>query len=164
MLPTNHESIEELNRERIRPWWGLVGEEPAYPATTATAAKLLRAVEYSAEPDRLLAAVTEGWFTPPEKDGTRLQWSATDVVAAAVAFEHRRLWVPFSMVHGHKMSLPERIVQACEAKGEEVFDDLSQFDVPALLGMIHSVSHRHDLVCIVTEALRIKLRGEGVIA
>jgi hypothetical protein len=164
MLPTNHESTEELNRERILSWWGLMGEEPSYPASTATAAKLLLAVDYVADPDRLLAAMTDGWFPSPEKDGTRLQWAATDIVAAAVAFEHRRLWKPFSMVHGHKLTLPERIVQACEVKGEEVFDDLSQFDVPALLGMLHSVSHRHDLVCIVTEALRIKLRRTGVIA
>jgi len=154
---------EQLNREQLAGWWDLLGRDPEYPASTSTVAELLSAVDYVADPDVVIRAISEGWLPPPPKAAGRHYWRASDIVQLATAMESRRAWKPFSKIHGHKLTQIERLHQVLEHRGQETFNDLAQFDYEGLLGMLHSVASDAGAVQIMTEALRQKLRSEGII-
>lgn len=79
------------------------------------------------------------------------------------ALETRRMWLPFSKIHGAKMTLIEKIRRVREVRGEEAFEDLAVFDVPWLLAALVTVAHDKQAVEVMTEALKMKLMRAGVI-
>ena len=161
---TNITDAEALNRQRIAGWWDLLGEPPAYPVSTDVVGRLLRAVEYLADNDRVLQAVNEEWFPPPERVAGRFAWTATNIVTLGSALEARRLWKPGSKIHLHKFSAAERIRHLCEADGGEFLNDLHEFDIEGLLGMLVQVSRDSGAVEVLAEAIREKLKREGVLS
>lgn len=156
-------AIEEQNRERIAAWWERIGQEPEYPTSTATVAALLSAVDYVCNPDIIVRAITEEWIRSPAKSGGRHHWQASDIVTLASALEYRRMWEPFSQIHGHKLTQIEKLQQVLTYRGEETFTDLAQYDYEGLLGMLHSVAHDVGAVQVMTEAIRHKLKLTGVL-
>lgn len=155
---------EQVARERIAGWWSLLGvTDPQYPTDTATVCRLLQAVEYIVTPDDVLAYVSGGIIPPVPGDGGRHEWNATNIVALAAALELRRRWHPFSRLHGHKMTAVEKVKAICEHRGESAFEDLAQFDLEGLLGMLVQVSHDAGAVQCLAAALREKLAQEAVL-
>jgi hypothetical protein len=161
--PEQLEALEETNRARLSGWWDLAGLEPAYPADTETVVKLLTAVEYLCEPDVLLGYLNEQAIPPVGRVAGRLSWSATNVVTAACALEARRRWKPFSTIHAAKFSMIEKLQQIYEAKGGTAFSDLADFDLEALLGLLHQAGGDRGATSVVAEAIRQKLKGLGVL-
>lgn len=161
---TEIDSTESMNRQRVAGWWDVLGEPPQYPVSTDVVGRLLRAVEYQADNDRVLQAVNEEWFPPVERHAGRLAWTATNIVTLASALEARRMWKPGSKIHLHKFSAAERIRHLCESEGSEFLDDLHEFDLEGLLGMLVQVSREAGAVEIMAEAIREKLKREGVLS
>lgn len=155
--------IERKNRIHLENWWAAIGQEPHYPAASDTVVRLLRAMQYRADNDTLLQFVNEQIIPPVARENGRLSWNATNIVTLGCALEARRSWQPFSQLHAHKFTLAEKLAQIAEHEGEEAFYDLSEFDVEGLLGIIISVSNDPGAVQFATEALRIKLKREGVL-
>lgn len=155
------ESTEQLNRQRIASWWALLGCEPEYPAKTATVVEMLQAVEYAIDADDLVA-IAGTWFPSPERESSRLAWTATDIVAAAMALECRRLWKPFSKIHGGKLTLAEKMRQTAEHRGDELFSDLAGLDVRRLLAALHEVRNDPEAVSWVATGLELKLQQAGI--
>lgn len=156
-------AVEETNRERLLGWWDLISTEPSYPVPSTTVVKLLQAVEYRCDNDTLLGAVADGWIPPVPRQAGRMTWDATSIVALSCALEARRLWQPFSKIHGHKFSFAEKCVQLCNRDGGQPFDDLHQYDFAGLLGILHQVSGDPAAVQVMAEAIRHKLQSEGIV-
>jgi hypothetical protein len=97
-----------------------------------------------------LGYVTDGIIPPVEREAGRLRWSATTIVAAACVLDARRRWKPFSKIHGHKMTWPEKLVQLAEHGGQQAFSDLHCFDVEQLLAGIVAVAHDPGAVATMT--------------
>lgn len=154
--------LETLNRARIVPWWQLAGEQPSYPASTATVDRLLQAVEFESTHERLLEMVDAGLIPSPERDGTRLEWSATDIVAAATALNDRRAWLPFSKIHAAKFTFAERMRQVAEHHGEQLFSDLAEMDLRRLLAALIEVKHDPQSIEWLAAGLQLKLEAMGI--
>lgn len=156
-------TLEEKNRERLAGWWGSLGEDPRYPVGTQDAVRLLAVADYQISHDDLLAWTSENVIPPVPRQNGRLAWNATCIVAAACAAEFRRMWKPFSAIHGHKLTMVETLKQVLDREGQPTFNDLSKFDVPGLLGILHDVAGDRGATQIMVEALREKLKGIGVV-
>jgi hypothetical protein len=155
--------LERQNQERIAGWWDLVGQAAAYPVGSDTVVKLLRAVEYACDNDKLLQAVNDGWIPPVARQAGRLAWSASSTVSLACALEARRAWLPFSKIHGHKLTLAEKLVQLNENDGQAAIPDLAEFDIAGLLGLLVAIADDGGAVRAVAEAIRQRLRMDGVV-
>lgn len=162
--PTDQlEQLELLNRERLEGWWDAIGQAPAYPTQSDTVVRLLRAMGYAADNDRLIQFVNDLLIPPVPRQAGKLAWNATSIVALACAMEARRLWQPFSKIHGHKFTLAEKLCQVAQHDGTEPFNDLAQFDIEGLLASAITVAHDPGAVQFVIEALRTKLKNEGIL-
>jgi hypothetical protein len=161
--PDQLAAAEETNQRRIEGWWHLAGEEPRYPLGTADVAKLLQRVDYLVDSDLLLAWANEGVIPPVPLQSGRPAWNATSIVTAAAAAEARRKWKPFSTIHGHKLTMIEKIHQIAEHQGGSAFNDLAAFDIEGLLGILVDVSCDRGAVQVMAEAIRTKLKEQGVI-
>lgn len=156
-------TVEETSRGHIAGWWNAIGREPDYPCDTATTVKLLRAVDYDVDPDLLLGYLTDDIIPPVPVERGRHQWSATAIVTVACAAEARRRWIAFSQIHSSKTNQAEMLVQLCERQSSDPFTDLARYDIPALLAITAQVSHCKPAVEYMVEALRTKLKLEGVL-
>jgi hypothetical protein len=161
--PDQIAAIDEINRGRLQGWWDLAGEEPHYPIGTADVVRLMQRVDYLVDNDTLVAWVNEKVIPPVPRQNGRLAWHATNIVAATSAAEARRKWKAFSTVHGHKLTMIEKINQIAAHRGEAAFADLAEFDIEGLLGVLVQVSCDQGAVQIMAEALRTKLQGMGVL-
>ena len=156
-------AVEEVNRQRLEGWWAMVGEEPHYPIGTAEAAAMLQRADYDLSADTLLAWSNQGVLPPVPLQSGRPAWNATNIVTAAAAAEARRKWKPFSTIHGHKLTMIEKIHQIAEHQGGSAFKDLAAFDIEGLLGVLVDVSCDRGAVQVMAEAIRTKLKEQGVI-
>lgn len=154
--------IEERNQQRLAGWWALLGAEPEYPVPTSRVLELLTAVEYAIDNDLVLKAITDGWFMPPQRENSRYAWTATDIAALAAALEGRRLWRPFSQIHGHKRTHVEKLQELLNERGEQTFADLGKFDFAGLLGLLVKVSHDPGAVQVLALAIKTKLESKGI--
>jgi hypothetical protein len=154
-------NIETRNRERLATWFDAIGREPVYPATSDTVVRLLRVAQYATSNDILLQAVNEMWIPPVAREAGRLAWSATDIVALSCALEARRMWQPCSPLHSHKLTMAEKLRELSE--NGEAINDLHKFDFDALLAILIQVSGDSSAVICMAEALRQKLKSEGVL-
>lgn len=154
-------NIETRNRERLAGWFDAIGQEARYPATSDTVVRLCRVAQYAASNDILLEAVNNQWIPPVAREAGRLAWSATDIVALSCALEARRMWQPFSQLHGHKLTMPEKLRELSE--NGEAINDLHKFDLDALLAILIQVSGDSSAVVCMAEAIRQKLKEEGIL-
>lgn len=165
MYEPNVTTQEEIARQRLAGWWAAMGVvEPEYPADTATVVRLVQAAEYACDHDTVLAYLNGGVIPPvPEGDNGGHAWNATHIVTLACALEMRRKWKPFSQLHAAKFTATEKLMHVCEHGGESAFTDLAQYDIDALLALLVQTAGNVGLVQTLVEALRHKMKLEGVL-
>lgn len=160
---------ELANRDRLAGWWDAAGLEPSYPATTETVRRLLEATEYQSDHDIIWQALNEHWM--PGVSGIcvaqgRAEWTATDIVALASAFEARRLWKSTSRIHRHKFTVGETMRGMYDEAGgdpDKFIEDLGKFDWQGLLGLLVARSHDPGAVQTLAVAIKEKLRQEAIL-
>ncbi len=158
---------EQLAREKLVEggWWTRADVHPCIPCSTEIAVELCQGSHYDVDVDDVLELIKIVQLTSPALVNGRHKWSATDIICLAQLLEVRRQWKFPSTIHTFKLNPYERALELAKMTGDdpssEVFPDLCQFDLRALLILMAEAPVQQARDALRT-AISIKLAALGV--